>query len=539
MQNPLNLTQTSTSRAPDPLILNHDNVSLSDDLIVESELSHDKNHPKGLLLEKQELSPHVTGYSLYSLNNVTADAPPPPSHTNIPGHKKGVSCLLNSTFASGEDYGKRDFLNSTLTRYFPDISWSDKPWSFISAYQGLAEKVFNIDSSEYSPYRRYEFETCYSKKGAKGRIHTEVGNQDKRYRERFHCGEPGCLLCGKLSRQRLALEWVEHYKQIIAKNPGFPGFLTMDFTLPEKYEGVPLYDEEVEKSILNGIQGIVRRVFGLKSRSNIEMNFCVHPVGDSDLFRDRWHVHVIIMPAEIRKDKKTGEKSFDWVYPVQVAHNHTQKDWKLDFVWLKDEYNKVLSDSLRVDSPEAIHPQVEFISYDKNARKWKGKLKGRKFEDVFWAKVTHRIKYDMRSFAKDLENAVVRTDKENNQFIVKVKGPKKDDVVYWLLVDGLTLVQRYKWIKKHNKIRARGWGQCKKRYIDVLGLVENDPGEEPDCIVSDANIEVIRRKAFDLKTGKVVWEREEIYHFKCPISNEEMSVNAQNMPRWKWDLQLE
>jgi hypothetical protein len=88
MQNSLNLTQTSTSRTPDSLVLNHDNLSLSDDLIVEPGLSHDKTHPKGLLLEKQELSRHVTGYSLYSLNNVTADAPPLPHTPTSPGTKK-------------------------------------------------------------------------------------------------------------------------------------------------------------------------------------------------------------------------------------------------------------------------------------------------------------------------------------------------------------------------------------------------------------------------------------------------------------------
>jgi len=106
-------------------------------------------------------------------------------------------------------------------------------------------------------------------------------------------------------------------------------------------------------------------------------------------------------------------------------------------------------------------------------------------------------------------------------------------------VDGFTLVQRYKWVREHNKIRARGWGQCKKKYIDVLGLVESDPGEKPDCVVSYAKIGMDRYKIFDRKTGEVVWKRGEIYHFKCPISNEEMSVDAKDMEPWKWDSQLE
>lgn len=531
-------------------VLNNPDVSLRNCLSTKCKVSPILNldgtsvYEDQIVLEKQVLSENISGYIDYTLNRfntVTADAPPPPQKDDIYNQNIGISCLLDSTHSSGKDYGKRDFRNSSLKRSFPGISWSNNPWDFMAVYQELAINEFNIVNSNYNLFRNQDFLDCYSRKGATGKIYIEKGNSEKRYRERFHCGEPGCLLCGKKSRKRLSLEWIEDYKQIIEKNPGCPGFSSFVFTTQKEYEGVPLKDQKKEKIIIDGIQKTLRKAFGLKSKSNLIMNISIHPIGDSDLFRDRWHVHVVVLPAEITKDKKTGKHIFKWVSPVHVADNHTEKDWKLDLSWLRDEYNKILLDAFGVTSftQKAIPPQVEFIPYNKNAKYWKGQLKGRKFEGVFWSKVTHKFEYDMRSFARDLENSVVLTDKVNKNFILKSEGTKEEDISCWLFADGETLVQRYKWIKKHNKVRARGWGQCKKKYTDLLGLKEDDPGEKPDCIVCNAKIEMINRRVFNPKIGKVVWEREEIYHFKCPISKRDISINAKNLAYWKWDSQFE
>jgi hypothetical protein len=458
-----------------------------------------------------------------SLNNVTGDAPLPNVHHDHSSESDFIP-LTDFAFSSDRESSERDLLNSTLRDNYAGLKFSNKFWDFITVWQDAAERVFNIRNDEFAKYRRWEFENCYKDK-ARGKVHVDKDNPEKRYSERYHCGEPGCLLCGQLARTRLAMEWVTDYKQIVNKHPGFPGLLCITFTLPEKLEASPLYDKDLQKNLVNAVQRIIRRLFGLKSRANLAMNICVHPIGSSDLKRDRWHVHVIVFPAVIDVDKKTRAKSFRWVHPVHVTGAHSNRLWRIKLPWLRNAWNNSVACCFGIENPGVINPQVKFLPYKH------GRSNQEKDDNRFWVEATHRFRYDMRSFAEDTEKAFLRVEKKNKLIVLKVE---KDGLSVWDIVDSVTLVERYKFVREHNKVRARGWAQSKKMHSDLLGLVEEDPGEKPECVSSDAEIRVIRKKGFNPEIGRVVLTREEIYRFCCPVTGKDMELPAKEIPKWKW-----
>lgn len=463
----------------------------------------------------------------YSLKYVTGDARSLPSKRplgcgHVPRSRFEFLDPIRTGYASTH---KRAFLNSSLAFSYPGVVWSPSFWPFLKVCQTEAVKVFSIRDSMPTPARTHYFQTCYQKE-TKCKVYASKGGEAYYY-HRCHCGEPGCFLCNDLARKRLAREWIEVRRQVVAKHPeGFKGFLDLGFTLPKDVEHLPVKDRELERKLLDAQHQFVREVFGLKVRANIAVNIAVHPIGSRDLFRDRWHSHVSVIPAVIEKGR------FRWVEPVRVAKGHTSKEWKLDLEWCRRRWSEILSEVFGRPL-EAIQPQVQFIPFSASTWYWRKHLKeDQVFPDAFWGKVSHQLDYSLRSFARDFENGVLRTDTEGKRFVVKVGDQKWDS---WCVVDALFFVERFKEVRSHNRVSTRGWAQCLTRYADILGIVKRDPGPPPDVVGPvDADVRMVRKKQYDPDRKAVVWVRDEIYRFHCPVTGEEKSLSIKNMRRWEW-----
>ncbi len=479
----------------------------------------------------------------YSLNNVTADATSggytgcnpcghekalPGEHTTPPHFRKvqGPASLLERWDSDWSNDHKRSILDSALAEWFSGVKWSTSIWPFLAMYKEQALEILKIQDTEYNPYRVYQFRSCYWK-DTNGFIHTNVENPEDRYRQRFRCGESACLDCRDSDRKILALEWVERWKQIVEQQPGCPGAIEMGFTLPEEFEALPLESPDLEKKYLDGIHSIIREVFGVSSRSNLLCHLSVHPVGDRDLFRDRFHVHADILPCEIVKDKRTKEKTFRWLEPVHVTSKHNSVDWQIDLDWLRKRYNQLLEELFGVTDSHAIQPQVSWVPYSEKSWRYK-KCRDRK-DQVFWGIVAHKLKYAMRGFGRDIENAVLRSDQGVGLCVLK---SKRGEQIHWTITPVGGVVQRFKWIRDHNKVRTRGFGQCLQKYEDVLHL-EASEDEMPETIKTDAKVEIIRQKTWDRESKKVKWIRDEIYKWTCPITGNYLEKNKKELKPWK------
>lgn len=442
----------------------------------------------------------------------------------------GPASLLERWPAEMSQDHRRIVLESCLNENFPGVDWSADPWHFIEVFKDSAREVFKIRNSSFDPYRVFNFRRCYRKKTV-GEVLTSVQAPHTRYRRRKRCQEPGCLDCWDTARLRLAGEKVKILKKVMEANPGGPGILEIGPTLPENVEHLPLQDKAIEKKLLDGLHEIVRDLFGVTARSNILAYVSVHPVGDRDVFRDRWHPHIQVLPGHVTKDLGTGKRRFEWLEPRFTAPGHKKSDWRIDLVWLRERWNRVLSSVFGDGVGTAICPEISFVSNSDDAPIYrrKPKEKGR----IFWGRVANKIKYSMRGWGKDFEEAALRTAGGGRDFFILKAERETDKRLHWTVCPADACVERWKWVKKHNRIITWGFGQALKKYGDVLGLVDEPESAPPEVVSVLADVELIREKRFDRDSGRVKWIRDEIYTWVCPFTGQKFRMSKRDLVPWK------
>ncbi len=429
----------------------------------------------------------------------------------------GPASLLERWPAEMSQDHKRIVLESCLNENFPGVDWSADPWHFIEVFKDSAREVFKIRNSFFDTYRVFNFRRCYRKKTV-GEVLTSVQAPHTRYRRRKRCQEPGCLDCWDTARLRLAGEKVRVLKKVLEANPGGPGILEIGPTLPESVEHLPLQDKGIEKRLLDGLHEIVRDLFGVTARSNILAYVSVHPVGDRDLFRDRWHPHLHVLPGHVAKDRKTGERRFEWLYPRFTAPGHKESDWKIDLVWLRERWNGVLRSVFGNVVGTAIYPEIGFVSNSDDAL------------------IYRKIKYAVRGWGKDFEQAALRTAGGGRDFFIMKAERETDKRIHWTVCPAEACAERWKWVKKHNRVITWGFGQALKKYMDVFGLVDAPRSEPPKVVRTNAEVEIICEKTYDPQKKRVVWIRDEIYTWTCPITGERLRASKCELLPWRWPL---
>ena len=542
----------------------------------------------------------------YSLNNVTGNAHTQTDiyeiHDNI--DYSGISGVLGTGYKSvkfldssylirsraGNQKEKSEALKRELKRKFPDHDFTDDYWNFIAAFKDAAISEFKIRNNENRQLRRWNYNNCHWVK-TKGEVHVTVDGGV--YHDKMSCGEPGCILCAEKKRKRLGQEHLEILKGIIDKHPKIPGLLKINFTLPASIEGKPLYDGN-QGILLKSIQAIVRKLFGrkLRNRSNIALWMHVHPVGSSDYFRDRWHVHVDILPCEIDYardengkiiDKAAGKQLFV-LHPSKVLtkkkaelqgkrktyNYHTPYDWKLDLPWLRRQWHRVLRDLYGVQK-DLSNPQVDFIPFNPKSRYWKHPKRNQgnqTFKEKLFAKLGHSLRYNARAIAVDVTKNVLRNNFESRTVILKAHSPltriidvarqpwdistklmvEKSILEMWQSVKIYELVKRYRFVNEKNKLQSFGFFRCLNRYADILGLKTSvsddgktvivftldDQGEQPEILYSAvADVWHMVRKVYDSKRRRVVTESLIRYVWENP-DGEIMELNQEETKKWVW-----
>lgn len=401
---------------------------------------------------------------------------------------------------------KRGHLNRIL-RDYPG-QWDLDSWDFIELWKKRAGEVFNLNSYDGKLWREEIYAQCY-KEFSEGYVEI-LDDGSARGRKSFVCNEPACLYCDQKKRGRLASEWIEIIQRVVSYNPGFPGMLSLVFTLPEDIEADPLTDSKKESALTRAVQDTVRWIFDRKTRSNIFMRISIHPVGDRDLYRDRWHVHVNIIPAEVHKGQ------FFWLSP--------RWPWgALDYREIGQKWNRHLQEIFEREDLDAINPECCFIPYPQDSEHEQKK---------FWGRFAHRFRYDMRSFAGDIEKAVLRTEFDQEKIILKGENA---DGIYWRMVDPVDLISRYQFIRTNNRQEVRGWGRALKKYEMILfgepykleteeSSEEADPEQPAVVAVVDAECEMVLGRYWDATAKKVKFVRAVIFHYTDPDTGERKTL---------------
>jgi len=402
----------------------------------------------------------------------------------------------------------RDLLNSELSGL--KGCWSNVLWDHKATFKKAV--LDGMANTNHNPYRRYNYRRCDWSHSV-GFVHQSKENKTV-YRERMSCGEKLCLRCDFNKRKRQAVKAVSEMKALFKGTPGAPGVMFITFTLPEAIEALPLQNPEIEKQLKNDIGKIIKELYGVKTRSNIGMRLAVHAIGSKDVMRDRWHCHAEIVPGEVIK--KDGDFKFHWLKPAK--RKDAGNPWKIDLKWLRDAWKSKLLALGGGD--EVANPQVEFLKY--SAKK--------EDQKKYWRKLTHKMSYNLRSFARDFENVFLRSDYESSRMILR--GSRRS-VGYWYDLTSYEVVDRFAYIRSKTLFRKRGFLSCMKKYEGAVKLEypEDDPFDVCYAPVA-ADILSIYEREYNKELKKWLVVRKDIWHWICPVSGENKIMDSKEMVKW-------
>jgi hypothetical protein len=413
----------------------------------------------------------------FSLNNDRSFAPPK-EPTVIPRNFHAAAYQNGDTF--GHDSGwpsqldpqsKRSLLKSYLSD-FGFEKFSFHYWNFIDAFKYEVSISGLIKNSEWQPFKSFNFMNCY-KRIQKGNLLVYETNEasDLFKVQKMSCGIKYCPWCTTKKRSSIAAEYTSVAKDAFQRY-GMEKVWSFVFTLPESLEN-QLWSDHVK--IRNKIVKIVKKTFKVKSRENLGILIAEHPVGSTDIIRKRLHFHALVFPLVM--SEKTGTQYI--------------KKESIDLVRLKNAW----LDALDYTGPIA-NPQVKW--YDLTSP-----------ENL--AKIGHRIKYDLRSFAESFENSVVVHSDKLDLVVLKAD---QQGLLGWRVYKLSDYADHYVWCLDHSFIQPYGWLQKIKHWKEVGMLTSKDEGIQAQPYKIDTcEIELIRHRTYSAKMQRVVWIRKEFCYY--------------------------
>jgi hypothetical protein len=392
-------------------------------------------------------------------------------------------------------------------------AWSGSYWDIYRTYQMGAIEAWAIPTDTGGDYSAWNFLACHwnSKRGEV--VIDAAGN---RYHTEQRCGRPACWHCDDVARTKTARTNIEAWTSTIERNPGAAGTLHIVWTLPAGIEAAPLASRADALAVKGAIDRIIKRIFGRQTvrgrRSNLAYNLAVHPVGDRDIGRGRWHAHTDILPCEFIKTE--GDPQLFWLAPRPswTAARHTAEKWRLDLARIRGAWAEELQAIFPfADLSSLANPQVRFIS-----------VADPKFE----AKLRHTLDYNYRSFSRDMEKATLRANHRGRIIITKGRAKGWQFWRHWTAAE---LAERFRWIKSQNRIQSKGWLHQRKKYKE-LGFLSYQDEEIPDQPAVDlrpvqAEISTTIERRRDPESGRFYWHSERVWTFFNPQKQELESID--------------
>jgi hypothetical protein len=341
-------------------------------------------------------------------------------------------------------------------------------WAWRKAFRESVKENENIKDNSFNEYRELNYALCGSQR-SHGQLTTYVGGKQKLIGR--SCSEPACTKCCDVCKTRTAIRYLNK-SLALANAQGLNRFWTFVVTLPKEVEGLIPKGSNTRKVFMDELGKWVRRIFGLRAKDGLFFYANIHPVGDSDLMRDRFHVHIGVMPIAVRR---SNGKAF-------LIHC---------------DVDDLVNTEKALASLETILHHVFPLTQ-------RGKAQFRAHyiplhEKHSIPRLKHRLTYDLRGFGKDVELAPIFFD-PTNQLVILEAG-ENGYGVYTVR----QIAQRWRWIRSQRDLRPYGLLKQWNKYKGLLG-VELIPDPEPEIIREDKTI--IKRtygRQWNQKTKQVKW----------------------------------
>lgn len=343
-------------------------------------------------------------------------------------------------------------------------------WRWLSALRQHIQKVDGIDNNSFKPDRERFFLACSSWRSM-GAYIKYIDGSGRLYS--YSCSERGCPKCYDRDKRRTAQKL---FKKIMAaaRALDIKRFWGIEITLPSAFEGLPVAGSELRQQLIEAIQKYLRKLFGLKTRDGL-FSYCnVHCVGNENVFRNRFHFHCGVLPIAKRTSKGKTEI-------VHCDFGTFKADLEQARTLLADHLEHVLPGYDRSKTNVHLAP---FLL--KETKKNMGKL-------------MHHLKYDLRGFGKDIEQAPVCFNSESELAVIK-----QGSLGYGTFSFS-QIAERWKWIREQRCYRTWGLLNRWESNLDLMGIeFVDDP--EPE-IIEEKEVTVIRNggRQWNPKKRRVEW----------------------------------
>jgi hypothetical protein len=315
---------------------------------------------------------------------------------------------------------------------------------------------------------------------------------NKEYITQKKCGNKYCLGCADSKRNKVSGHVFDFIKQ---NKKDIKYVYDIVFTLPDALAGACCVDREQRKTVDSAIHKTLCKYFTSKTRSNLGVVPSRHFIGDSNIWKNRYHVHCSVLACTMEDGK--------------ISNVH---QGRVDIEAIKNLFMKFL-DKKGIDAEKIINPQVKF--YDLCSDKMK------------WGRLRHNLNYNLRGFGNDIMKTAIFHDLKNDIVITKTKEYRTEEDGSGMVISGVFVCKSIdlsrRWVEIRNMQPAlRMWGFLDK----YKSLMEVDDIQEPIEVerVVPVLIKRERIKKYDKKHGKVMFRKIDIaIEFEM---NDDGSVNG-------------
>ena len=262
-------------------------------------------------------------------------------------------------------------------------SWEDyssSPWSWRQRFVEAVADLVGLEDTEYA-LKRTNFERCNRKISTAQLVHFDNGDKEVKI---YRCGNKYCLDCVDRKRKKEAMQ-IRRLAQSLVRDGVVNKAWRIVVTFPDRIAAKACTDRELQKVLFEVVRKALNKVFTGKVKSRIGIAPWAHLVGDTDMFRDRLHLHLFVLPCYLDGDK--------WV--------NCDVGEKLNVSELRNLINKMLAKKGVLQGDEqVINPQVRWVDDKK----------------ILDGKIN--LRYDSRGFGKSFVQAVKYYNKGENIMLV-------------------------------------------------------------------------------------------------------------------------
>ena len=366
----------------------------------------------------------------------------------------------------------RSFLRSQGYRYEDWLKLDS--WYVATLASEVAEQA-GLEDTQFS-LKRENFLSCNSDVTFAHLLTLKDGKKAARV---YRCGNKYCFTCRDKKRKKIARKIGDCIKSLYSQGV-IDRVWRFQITFPDPIAERAVWDRRLADSLLSKTHKVIRKVFGVSSRSNIGISAFVHVIGDLDIFKDRFHIHVLVIPCEYR-DGKFFNVDVDGLIDIESFRADLSRAYGFD----------------------VINPQVKYfpVVYKK------------KNGQVVWnRKLFHGIEYDARGFGHTFLKSILRFNMWGNGEAL-VRADYYQDGARFLgyrIVSLSDLAKRWIEICDFSYV-PRFWGWL-YRYEQLFPETQ-EPAYSMEDIQKVEKVVLYRtfERKYDSDLGKVVWDiKEEI-----------------------------